>query len=119
MEWLHQQASIWEAIEPIAVLDAIEKELCERSLYEFLQRAWPHFDPAIFTGGWHLEAICEHLEAVTRGEIRQLLINVPPRHAKTSAVAIAWPCWTWALPSDESPLRGAGVRFLCGSYGAK
>lgn len=101
------------------VARALEAEKCERSLYAFLRAAWPHFDPAPFTGGWHLEAICEHLEAVSNGEIRKLLINIPPRMSKTSAVAIAWPVWTWALrPQDGMPLRGPGVRFLCASYGA-
>ncbi len=62
---------------------------------------------------------CEHLEAVSHGGIKRLLINVPPRTAKTSAVAIAWPVWTWAHPPDPKyPLLGAGVRFLCASYGA-
>jgi predicted phage terminase large subunit-like protein len=95
---------------------------CEKSLYHFLQEAWPNFEPAEFTGGWHLEAICEHLEAVSRGEIKRLLINMPPRHSKTSTVAIAWPAWTWAQPADAaggSGLVGPGVRFLCASYGAK
>lgn len=53
---------------------------CERSLYHYLQSAWPYFDPAQFVGGWHAEAICEHLEAVSRGQIKRLLINIPPRH---------------------------------------
>jgi len=28
--------------------------------------------------GWHIDAICEHLEAITYGQIIRLLINVPP-----------------------------------------
>jgi hypothetical protein len=95
------------------------KEDCERSLYTYLQAAWAHFDPAPFTDGWHIAALCEHLEAVSRGEIKRLLINIPPRHAKTSIVAIAWPTWTWLQqPDPDNPLLGPGVRFLCASYGA-
>jgi len=44
---------------------------------------------------WHLDAIAEHLEAVTRGEIRRLLINVPPRSTKSLSVAVFWPSWEW------------------------
>lgn len=92
---------------------------CERSLYDYLQAAWPYFDPALFVGGWHIEAICDHLEAVSQGHIKRLLINIPPRHAKTSIVSIAWPTWTWAREWDPlHPLLGPGVRFLCASYGA-
>ncbi len=100
--------------------DAVEKSLCEDSLYDFLKRAWPAFDPSPFKDAWHLQCICEHLTAVSFGQIRRLLINVRFRSAKTSAVAIAWPVWTWAQePHPDLPLRGPGVRFLCGSYGAE
>jgi hypothetical protein len=99
--------------------DQLVREMCEGSLYDFLKEAWPSFDPAPFVGGWHLEAIAEHLQAVSAGQIRKLLINVRPRSGKTAMLAVAWPTWTWALPSDPRyPLRGPGVRFLCGSYGA-
>jgi hypothetical protein len=92
---------------------------CERSLYAYLRAAWQHFDPAPFTDGWHIGVLCEHLEAVSRGEIKRLLINIPPRHAKTSIVSIAWPTWIWLQePDPENPLLGPGVRFLCASYGA-
>lgn len=94
------------------------REACEQSLYRFFQEAWSVVDPAPFVGGWHLQAIAEHLEAVTAGHIRKLLINIRPRSSKTTLVSIAWPCWVWAIEGDGSPLRGAGARFLCSSYGA-
>lgn len=107
-------------IDPQVAYRALCAERCERSLYAYLEAAWPAFDPSPFVGGWHLEAIAEHLEAVTNGEIRRLLVNVPPRSSKTSATVIAWPTWTWALrPMHGNPLRGPGVRFLCASYGAR
>ncbi len=90
----------------------------EGSLIDFFEAAWPHFDPAPFTPGWHLEAIAEHLEAVARGEIRRIVINVPPRHSKTLLVSVAFPAWCWAQPPDpETPLMGPQVKFMCLSYG--
>lgn len=92
---------------------------CEKSLATFLRLAWPTFDSSPFTTNWHIDAVCEHLVAVSNGQIKRLLINVPPRTGKTSVVAIAWPVWTWSLPPNpDFPLHGPGVRFLCGSYGA-
>lgn len=41
------------------------------------------------------DAICEHLEAVSRGQIKKLIINVPPGMAKSTLVAVLWPCWEW------------------------
>lgn len=46
--------------------------------------------------GWHIDAICEHLEAVTSGEITRLLINVPPGCMKSLILNVFWPAWEWA-----------------------
>lgn len=74
-------------------------------------------DPAPYVHGWHLEAIAEHLEAVTRGEIRKLLINIPPRHSKSLLTSVSWPAWIWAKESNPKfPLIGSQVKFLCLSY---
>lgn len=65
-----------------AQMKAIERYEAEQSLYNFLQMAWPHFESSPFSDGWVLEAICEALEAVTDGEIRRLIVNIPPRTGK-------------------------------------
>src|SRR5262245_10066697 len=42
-------------------------ELAGRRLRQFVQQAWPVVEPATrFVPGWHIDAICEHLEAVSR-----------------------------------------------------
>ena len=92
-----------------------ERDELEDNLALFFREAWSSFDPDIYTHGWHLDAIAEHLTAVTNGEIRKLLINVPPRHSKSNLVSIAWPAWTWAR-HHIAPLSGPQVRFLCLSY---
>ena len=68
--------------------------------------------------GWHLHAIAEHLEAVSKGQIRKLLITMPPRHSKTLMTSVIWPAWLWAKEKDPAhPLIGAQVKLLCLSYG--
>jgi hypothetical protein len=58
---------------------SLDRTLVRRGgLYEFLRLAWPIVEPAPFVPNWHLEELCAHLEAVSRGEIRRLCINVPP-----------------------------------------
>ena len=80
-----------------------------KNLRSFITLAWPVVEPATpFIGGWHLDAICEHLMAVTRGDIRNLLINIPPRHMKSLAVGVFWPAWEWTT----APHR----RWLFASY---
>lgn len=81
-----------------------------RSFAAFVKQAWHIFEPAPLQWSWHMEAICNHLEAVARGEIRRLLINVPPRSGKSNLTAILWPAWVWAvIPRTQ---------FFCISYAA-
>ena len=82
---------------------------CQLSLYEFFKQAWPIMEgDKEFIDGWHIQTICEHLEAVSNREIRNLLINIPPRCSKSSLVSIAFPAWRWIHKSSE--------QFLYASY---
>lgn len=101
-------------IRQLALKEELYKRAAERSLYEFYQQAWPQMDPAEFSGNWHLQAIAEHLEAVNRGEIKRLVVNVPPRSSKTKLISYAWPSWTWL--QDKAPLAGPQVGFIFASY---
>lgn len=83
-------------------LDVIDAELARRSLREFVRQAWPHVEPATpFVPGWHLDAIADHLQAVTEGHIRQLLITMPPRHMKSISVGVMWPAWEWTARPER------------------
>lgn len=97
--------------ETLPTCEAIDAELARRSLRTYLEWIWPIVEPSTrFVHGWHLDAICEHLEAVTRREIRHLLITVPPRHTKSLTCSVAWPTWAWATHP--------AFRFLFASYAA-
>ena len=88
--------------------DWLDQEAAERSLHEFTRQMWPWVDPASFVDNWHVGLICERLEAVSRGEIRRLLILVPPRSSKSTLVSVMWPAWTWVHSPETS--------FLSASY---
>lgn len=90
----------------------------EESLYRFVKAAWPFVDAAPWQDGWPIEAVCEHLEAVVRGDIRRLIINIPPRTGKSSVLAICFPAWVWAL-RNSSHTSGPGCQFLFASYAEK
>ena len=94
---------------------AEEREQCEESLLTFLEHAWPYVDNSEFQSCWAFEAMCDHLEAVTLGHIKRLLINVPPRCGKTTLCSIIHPAWTWAR-RHKTYLSGPQVKFLCASY---
>jgi predicted phage terminase large subunit-like protein len=89
----------------------IDVERARRSLVEFIQMVWPILEPARkFIRGWVVDAICEHLEAVTRGEIKKLLINVPPGCMKSLTTNVFWPAWEWG------PAGLPSMRYISASY---
>jgi predicted phage terminase large subunit-like protein len=79
----------------LPTLDEVQAELARRDLYRYLSQAWPKVDPAGFQGNWHLEVVCDYLMAAIRGEIRRLIINIPPRSGKSTSVSVAAPTWAW------------------------
>src|SRR3954454_15918373 len=64
------------------VLEA-QRRAAERSLYEFVKRAWHVVESQPFIDNWHIGMLCEHLQAVTVGEIENLLANIPPGCSKS------------------------------------
>jgi hypothetical protein len=64
-----------------------ERRACEGSLLEFTHAGWRWAgEPGRFVDNWHIECMCEHLEAVANRQILRLLINIPPRHYKVSGL---------------------------------
>lgn len=109
-----KQAIFWSrAAKRLQELEDTER--FENSLYEFVKGAWPFFDPADFVENWHLKDMCDHLEAVARGQIPRFLANVPPRTGKTSIISICFVAWVWAQ-REKGPLMGPQVSFFYASY---
>jgi len=82
-----------------------------RSLKEFIKNSWQTIEPGRdFYDNWHIDAISDHLQAVVNGQIKRLIINIPPRHMKSISVAVALPAWTWTIQPQK--------RFLFASYAA-
>ena len=86
------------------------KERC-KTLAGFIREGWHLVEPLMpLVWNWHIDALCDHLEAVTRGEITRLLINVPPGTMKSLIVSVFWPAWEWG------PAGLAGLRYFTTSY---
>lgn len=89
--------------------EKLERELCEQSFYAFIQKAWPVIEGnRDFIPGWHAQAICEHIEALYDLEIRNLLINCPPRIGKSNIISVLLAAWVWTQEPNQ--------RFLYTSY---
>lgn len=85
-------AAVWNELRETAV----HLRPSTSSLREFTRDAWHVVEPAVpFKPNWHIDVICDHLEAVSRGDINQLIISIPPGHAKSLLVSVMWPAWMW------------------------
>jgi len=79
---------------PVILMDMIRRERLRRaaegSLVEFIRQAWPVIEPGVeFRDNWHLHAMADHLEALTHGEIDNLILNIPPGCMKSLLTSVA------------------------------
>jgi hypothetical protein len=65
-----------------------------QDFYTFVHRSFLELNPqAQFVPGWHTELIAAKLDAVRRGEIKRLIVNVPPRSLKSHSATVAFPAF--------------------------
>ena len=76
----------------------------------FTQRCFAQLNPqGGYMHNWHLDLIADRLEAARRGDIKRLIVNVPPRSLKSILASVALPAfWLGHAPSAQ---------ILCASYG--
>lgn len=87
----------------------LEAEEYGGRLRDFVEPAWKMLKPAeTFRSNWHIDAICDHLEAVSAGEIKRLQIWVPRATMKSLCVSVMWPAWEWT--------RDPWLRYWSASY---
>lgn len=86
----------------LPTLSAIEAELCKRDLYYFVKKAFPIAYPGeTFQDNWHIQAICEYIEHMVKGDVQNLIVNIPPRHMKSVIFNVMLPTWRLAVNPSE------------------
>jgi len=92
--------------------ETVRAAQAQTQLKRFVSLAWSAIEPQPFVDGWHIGAVCEHLQAVSDGQIRNLIINIPPRHTKSLTTSVIWPAWEWG------PYGKPQTRWMFTSYAA-
>ena len=93
----------WDEIE-------VDRVYLRNNLRLYIKEAWHVVEPStVYLENWHIELIAEYLEAVTAGQIKRLLINMPPRYARSTCVSIMWPTWVWAHSIAGKCSRANGI----------
>ena len=83
--------------------------ILSEDLTSFIERSYYELHPGReFELAPHIEVVATRLEALRRGEIKRLTINLPPRHLKSHCVSIAFVAWV--LGHDPK------TQVLCASF---
>ena len=92
-----------------------ERRRCESSYYEFFKRAWEILEPNTpLKLNWHIKYLCTVLQrevervAAKKPKKKDLVINIPPRSAKSYLVSIMLAPWAWT--------RFPHLRFINSSH---
>ncbi len=84
-------------------------DACLDDLGTFARKAFPILEPGrAYTDTWHVDCVCDHLQALYDGDIKRLIINIPPRTLKSVLVAQIFPAWCLA--------KAAHIQFIGVSY---
>jgi len=92
----------------------IERELCQRSFFDFVQRFWGEIIREEPVWNWHIEEICSYLQKAAervfagKPKLHDIVINVPPGTTKSTICSIMFPVWCW--------IRMASCRIISTSH---
>lgn len=91
----------------------LDRELVRRfGFAQFVKVAWHQVDPHTLVWERHMEEVCKHLEAVVHGDIRKLIINIPPGMSKSILCNVLLPCWAFTVyPSLRLGFLGASEKL--------
>jgi predicted phage terminase large subunit-like protein len=77
---------------------------------DFIRLCWPQAYAAFpLQMNWHIPLIAEHYTACYLGQIKELVVNIPPAGSKSSITGVLFPLWVWAKTPERS--------FIMAAYG--
>ena len=93
---------------------AKKREACRTSYLEFVKHAWP-----AFIQGAHHKTMAEAFERVARGELKRLIVNMPPRHTKSEFASYLLPAWFLGQHPEKKVIQTAHTAELAVGFGRK
>ena len=91
---------------------SLQKQIYSQNLLYFIERCFCIVNQGDkYIHNWHIDAIAEGLSEVYRGNIKRLLINMPPRYLKSFCVSVCFPAWVLG----KNPAK----RIIVASYSEK
>ena len=96
----------------LAQLDRIDA--CHKGFIPFGRSMWPEF-----ITGRHHKIISEKLERVAKGELKRLIINMPPRHTKSEFASYLFPAWMIGKNPAMKIIQATHTTELAVGFGRK
>ena len=84
------------------------------SFMEYIRYIWPGF-----IEGDHHRIIADKLTRVAKGELKRLIVNMPPRHTKSEFASIYFPSWVMGLNPDMKIMQTTHTADLSINFGRK
>lgn len=94
--------------------EAKEKEASRSDFLSFVRKMWP-----AFIGGRHHEIMADAFERVANGELKRLIINMPPRHTKSEFASYLFPAWYLGRYPEKKIIQTAHTAELAVGFGRK
>lgn len=89
---------------------AVRELVSRHGLRYFIERFWGVIEQVTYIDSWHIGAVAEVLEAVSKGQIKRIVINQPPGTSKSTIVSVIWPAWDWT--------QHPSLRWIATGYGS-
>jgi predicted phage terminase large subunit-like protein len=99
-------------IQKLLEMDKVEKS--RESFIFFVSQMWDGF-----ISGKHHQIMADAFERVARGELKRLIINMPPRHTKSEFASYLLPAWFLGLNPEKKIIQTAHTAELAVGFGRK
>jgi hypothetical protein len=97
-----------------ALLKNHKRALCRESFMPFVKEMWPSF-----IGGKHHKIMADAFERVANGDLKRLIINMPPRHTKSEFASYLFPAWFLGRFPEKKIIQTAHTAELAVGFGRK
>lgn len=99
-------------VKKLLEFDRVER--CRESFIFFAKQMWP-----IFISGKHHTIMADAFERVARGDLKRLIINMPPRHTKSEFASYLLPSWFLGKYPEKKIIQTAHTAELAVGFGRK
>ena len=94
--------------------EAQRKEAAQAGFIDFAKYMWP-----AFIEGRHHKIMAEAFEKIARGELKRLIVNMPPRHTKSEFASFLLPAWFLGQYPEKKIIQTAHTAELSVGFGRK